>query len=834
MAALFDDALPSEPVPRNQLSLGAPVDNMDFLHQSFTADQLGNNSALRQNAIEGAAGERRKAIEAATGKPFMEAIQPYRSAAYARIARRKGMAPQSGPGGEAVENVPWLDTHMDEAAADALVEDLQAKGQGAGLLRNGALTQRARELALDATIAVEDSAATTSGFTAGLARFVGEAGSAMDDPVVGGISALGLLAPELGLAGTMLLEGALGGVGSAASLPAIDAWRKELGLPEMTGSDMAKQAALDAALAAGTAGLIKGGGMALSRMVTPRQAVDAFDRAFPLRDKAPPDLVARRDTFEVLADLADDNPLGDTPAAEAEHLRRVVEAAQAIDDGKPLPRYAEDDAKPPAAGPQVFDGADPPATPGKAAGLFLFDPSTLGVDAKRFQFKGDGDAQGVNAALKAVKRWEPERANTIMAWQDEAGKIFVVDGHQRTGLAGRLKKEGQDGIAVPGYLFRAKDGFTAEDVMVKAALKNISEGAADPVDAAKVLRLAGPDAVKNLPMGKEFVGQAVDLSRLADEPWRMVINEVVPPNFARHVGRLIPDDAERQLAAMNALARMQPDNAEQAAILTRRVAEAELVKREDGAQVDMFGMGPDSTVAEETRIVARAIAALKKDAALFGRVVRNADAIEGQGSKVARSATQAAADVAERAALTVEKLSFRAGPVRDSLKQLAKDVKDGRTKLAEAGDTFVANLKRAETGPGAERAADGGGPGATADAAGSNADATAAGLDAGAEDLGPDFFSSTTEDPIRLLPDVPDVAKARELFDHVPEPDDAPAQAAAMADLEAQVAARLGTGADLDFAAREASDGAFDSAKALLDDLAADDEFIQSVKVCLE
>jgi hypothetical protein len=370
---------------------------------------------------------------------------------------------------------------------------------------------------------------------------------------------------------------------------------------------------------------------------------------------------------------------------------------------------------PPPAQPVIGNAADAAAVaarPGQAAGTFMFDARQLEVDANRFQFKSGGDAKGVTDTLRNVKRWIPERGNQLIVWQDAAGRNFVVDGHQRTGLARRLLDQGlENDIQIPGVLFREADGFTPENVMTIAALKNIAEGSASPIDGAKIIRLAGRQALADMPLSKDAVRTAADLALLSDDAFGMVVNEVVDAAHAKYVGRFIPADPARQKAAMDALAKADPANEDEAAVLVRRVAEAELVKAENGAQGDMFGTGAESTAIEEVKIVAGAIRALRSDAKLFARVFREADRIESAGSMVARQESQDAARRAELAALMVEKEAFRAGPLRDRLKQLAIEVKNDRQSLGQARTAFLDELSRTDFRPDQVRADAGGGSG---------------------------------------------------------------------------------------------------------------------------
>jgi hypothetical protein len=351
-----------------------------------------------------------------------------------------------------------------------------------------------------------------------------------------------------------------------------------------------------------------------------------------------------------------------------------------------------------------------PGNPDLPVGPVMVDPTALKVDAEQFQFKSQGDAEGVTDALKGITKWRPERANQIIVWQNKAGELYVVDGHQRSGLARRLVADGYErAIRVPAVVFREADGWTADMAMMQAAYKNIAEGSASTVDAAKILRAGGDD--QDLPMSRDGIRQARDLAKLSDEAWRYVVNEQVDPQYARFVGQVLADDPTRQVAAMNLFVKSPPDNVNQAAIAVRRVRDAEVTRREAGAQTDMFGGAIDSAVMEESRIVAEAIKVLRRDKALFARLTKDADRIEEGGSKVDRDRAGAIVDEADKAAAYVEKLAFRAGPIRDMVKALSKEVANGETRLNEAAERLADGIRRGEGAlpdGGAPRRGDGG------------------------------------------------------------------------------------------------------------------------------
>src|SRR5574337_1689002 len=340
------------------------------------------------------------------------------------------------------------------------------------------------------------------------------------------------------------------------------------------------------------------------------------------------------------------------------------------------------------------------------AGVFMFNPTQLSVDAQRFQFKSGGDEYGVTGARRNVTKWDPAKAQAIIVWEANDGKLFVADGHQRAGLARRLTEQGKaKDIQLPGILYREKDGISADDIRAMAAVTNIANGSGSALDGAKVLR-ARPDLMDgSLPLSVGKGKQAAALARLSDEPFRMIVNDVVPEHYGAVVGELIPNDPDRQTAALKAIARFEPKNADEAAVLTQRVAQAELAKREEGAQASMFGdlETPESTAGEEMKIVGRAIADLKKDKSLFARVLRNAERIEETGSQIQREAAQSITSDAEIFAKTLTSDAYTAGPIRNELIAAAKDLKNGKATVGEASERIVSALRAQAEAHGADR-----------------------------------------------------------------------------------------------------------------------------------
>lgn len=400
---------------------------------------------------------------------------------------------------------------------------------------------------------------------------------------------------------------------------------------------------------------------------------------------------------------------GEAPASEAPAAPAIAEpppAVEAATKASSAIREAEQSGNLASIPKAAESPAAEPTVEGGPAGVFMFDPTTLKVDAKRFQFKEGGDEQGVTTALKGVTKWDRAKGNQVIVWQDKDGDFYVVDGHQRSGLARRLIESGKEkSVELPGLLYREADGVTAEDARAIAAVKNIAEGSGSALDGAKVLR-SRPDLMDgSLPLSAGKGRQAAALSRLDDEAFRMVVNEVIPDNYGAIVGERIQNDGPRQIAAIKAIAKFHPSNEMEAATLVQRVAQAELEKAAEGAQGSMFGdlEAADSTAGSEMKIVGRAIKELQKDKTLFQRVVANASRIEETGSNIERAAAKEVTSEAELFARRLASDAYTPGPLRDVLKAVAREYQNGQIEIGEATARIRSALRGAAETDGAAR-----------------------------------------------------------------------------------------------------------------------------------
>lgn len=321
-----------------------------------------------------------------------------------------------------------------------------------------------------------------------------------------------------------------------------------------------------------------------------------------------------------------------------------------------------------------------------------FRPSELAVDAERFQFKSGGDAFGVSDRLAGIIEWNPMLAGRVIAWEDNAGRVFVADGHQRSGLARRIEAQTGGRIDLDAVLLREADGVTAEDARVWAALKNIAEGTGTPIDAAKVIRDAGREVLDHLPPRSPLVRDGAALARLSDDAFGAVYNGVIPADQAAVIGHLLPDQPDAHAAMIDLLAKLDPANRGQAESIVRQGIAAGFHRE---TQAELFGAREmtSSLFLERAKVLERGLARLRKLKLVYGTAAREADTLEQAGSSIARDASAKEAANNAQALEIVSRLAFSAGtPVADALNGAAAKLAAGG-KLGDVVGEFVRAIR---------------------------------------------------------------------------------------------------------------------------------------------
>lgn len=317
-----------------------------------------------------------------------------------------------------------------------------------------------------------------------------------------------------------------------------------------------------------------------------------------------------------------------------------------------------------------------------------FKPSELLTDAKTFQYKENSDSEGVTDRMNGVEEFDPLYAGKIIVYQTKDGKKYIVDGHQRLGLA---KRTGGDKINLEGFLFKEEDGYTPEQVRVLAAQKNIAEGSGTAIDTAKIIKEIGFENLpKTIPTNSAMVKDGIALARLGDTAFQKVINGEVTAAQAARIADVIRTDEAKQIAAIEGIKIANFNNLEQVAMFAREVLAADTAKSE---QINLFGTQEllSTTAIEKIQIVDRAIRSLRADKKIFSGLLRNNSKIVGRGkNKLDKATNEKINQQAGVAIELVERLASRVGPISDKAVQLAGMVKREELTLDEATKEFKA------------------------------------------------------------------------------------------------------------------------------------------------
>ncbi|WP_332772931.1 PBECR3 domain-containing polyvalent protein [Phenylobacterium sp.] len=661
-------ALNSEP----EMAVGAkaPTPFWSAVETNFEDATQTRNAGVREELTRTELWARHRAIEEAAGRKLALPLS---------ISTRAGeidpiekfTAPIIGGINAAITGRPGA---LTDEEYEREVETLRAE-KGAAF--KSIETREALRARLDAgwkaTRQKSEEAWTSPGGAAG--GFLGQAAGAMMDPGNAGLTiATGGAGAARPLAARMLTQAAVnaGIEGLQAPDRAQDA--REFGGPAYKPSD----AALDIAAGATGGALVEGGVAGVRAAARPliRQFVGAGEGA-PRRAAQ---ILATAD----LDDAAIGVRAGEDHAAATEALERLA----------PAPRVAPDREL-----SELFAGGEGTTDyKGRPIHAGRFDPAAVAADPVRFQYKADGDAEGVTARLRGIEAWDPTASGKVLIFEDRAGGLFIADGHQRRGLALRMVEKGWD-AELDGYLFREAEGWRASEVRTVAALKNIREGQGSPLDAAKVFRQA-PEAMadRSLPVTGDFMAKARGLAQLSDEAFGAAVNKVIPEAYAADVGAMASTRPDLHMDMVRLLKEADPANGDEARALIVEALQDDWIKRE-GDQVDLFGYDAStSAMIGRAKIAAAVKRSLARDARLFSQLVKHADAIETGGNALARDANEARLAL-DRAALEITaKLSLRAGPIGEAMAAAAQKVAKGEAPATAAKDVLTRVREAIEAG----------------------------------------------------------------------------------------------------------------------------------------
>ena len=379
-----------------------------------------------------------------------------------------------------------------------------------------------------------------------------------------------------------------------------------------------------------------------------------------------------------------DNPLDNTTSGRVEHNERFNKSVETIlrnEDTtvseRPTTTIIYDDSKKPLLNHQRLN------------------PDDLDADPETFQFKTGGDSKGVMEKLQGITKWDDVASGTVMVWQRADGKMFIADGHQRLGLAKRLKAKGQK-VELNAQVRREVDGWTANEVMVEAMMVNVVAGTARADDLARIMLKLGENALAVRVAGKIKPSQAiyqtaVGLTKLGDEGFNYWLKSDLKDLIAAQVGDIV-DDPTASINIMKILEAAKPKDTIEARMMIRQALGAGMVTTE---QVSLFGKSimKESLFVERTKVYTAALRDLKKEKSVFRALVENDDAIVKSGRN--KLDTQYNVDKAQQNAIAIskiEKLANRKGELSDELTAAARQWKDGNKR--QAVEAFKRAIKR--------------------------------------------------------------------------------------------------------------------------------------------
>lgn len=335
---------------------------------------------------------------------------------------------------------------------------------------------------------------------------------------------------------------------------------------------------------------------------------------------------------------------------------------------------------------------------GKPVTFRRFDPRSLGVAPDEFQYKRFSGDDGVNEAISDVQTWHAPSSGKVIVYERANGEQVIADGHQRRAKANSIMaKQGREDIRLDGYLYREADGWTIEDVRLKAAQKNIRKGRSDVLDTAQALR-ENPDAIDgSFPIAKSNVRTAKQLARLSDDAWDLARAEVLEPNHAALIGQVAPDRPQLHGPLARTLVEARPSNIREAENI---VSESliDYAEKDASTQASLFGDDHASRIAlykERAQIMDAAYSWLRSERSVFKALVEKGDVARAIGNELVDAANLNAKDQVEVAIAAVMH-ARRAGTrtaVNDILSKALDSVRREGVTTRAAGQQVARDIR---------------------------------------------------------------------------------------------------------------------------------------------
>lgn len=520
------------------------------------------------------------------------------------------------------------------------------------------------------------------------------------------------------IAGRIAIAGGVNAAVEAVSYPLTTSQKERAGLETGLG-DLAKDMAIAGVFGAGLQGAgeaVGAGARALMRNIPeapkPGQKPPAADpvadpAAMPETQPAPvpdapatpaPDMDPLAARGADLVRAADAEQLAQRPdvVLPDDHARTLRETIRFLDEpGAPAPIMPEIVLDGAPALPAGLDG--PVASTfdylGKTVQRRTLDPRILTFDPDRFQYKGGGDARGVTDRLAGVDKWDNLAAQAVVVFEQADGRLIVADGHQRTGLAQRLLKDGQEpSLALEAFVLREADGWTADQVFAVATKRNLQQGTGDVTDTAVALQRLPEVLDKSVARGNAHMRTAQGLARLDPDLLALVRAGGLSHEAGKVIGYKLPDPAQQRAA----VAAIQARNIKGEDVVSGFIDEMKASQMRVETTFDLFGEAEitRTLAVEMAELKVKVAELLKQNAKAFKRVNEAADMLEARSNRIVRDINASVSDASNQAAGYVQSLSIDPGPMRDMMMagaqrmaagdKLAKVARDVANEIADA------------------------------------------------------------------------------------------------------------------------------------------------------
>ena len=313
----------------------------------------------------------------------------------------------------------------------------------------------------------------------------------------------------------------------------------------------------------------------------------------------------------------------------------------------------------------------------KGSAVEEFDVNKLTTDAKTFQYKSETNEFGISERLMGVTKWDQPSASTILVYEFKDGRLAVVDGHQRFGLAKKLIDQKP---RLYGYRIREVDGYVPDHAMLQGVAINLRQGTGTAIDAAKMMRVKNFDInaiMASMPVRSEIVKVAQGLTKLSNDSFSMVVNKFIDYKVASRVGELLPDK-ELHASALTILKKQKFDNMQQVDLILKQIRETPSVKMKEQT---LFGVEEfkQSLIVEKSILLTNFAKSTKDKKKLFSLVLREDQLLTSAGNKLDN--------------INNEKIVTQNAKIQEKIEILATRVGQLSTDLTEAARLYQAGNK---------------------------------------------------------------------------------------------------------------------------------------------